>query len=158
MNKTKKKTGRTPKLNPKTHCIMVRFDDEEYNQFLALYGKSGVRAKAVFLKTHFFGQPFKVVNVDKSLVDYCTKLSDFHAQFRNIGTNYNQVVKELRVHLTLSNVGYTRQIKRACLPSFARHFSERKTIALLYKLERYTIQLADVSHEIVELSRKLEER
>ncbi len=135
MNKTKKKTGRTPKLNPKTHCIMVRFDDEEYNQFLALYGKSGVRAKAVFLKTHFFGQPFKVVNVDKSLVDYCTKLSDFHAQFRNIGTNYNQVVKELHVH-----------------------FSERKAIALLYKLEKYTIMLVNLSREIVELSKKIEER
>ncbi len=158
MEKTEKKTGRNPKLNSRNHCIMVRFDDEEYNQFLALYDKSGVNAKAVFLKAHFFGQPFKVVNVDKSLIDYCTKLSDFHAQFRSIGTNYNQVVKKLHVHLTLSNVGCTRQIKRACLPSFARHFSERKAMALLYKLERYTIQLADVICEIVELSRKLEER
>ncbi len=34
----------------------------------------------------------------------------------------------------------------------------RKAIALLYKLEKYTIQLADVSREIIELSRKIEER
>ena len=35
-------------------------------------------------------QDIQVVTVDKGLVDYYTKLSDFHAQFRAIGTNYNQ--------------------------------------------------------------------
>ena len=64
------------------------------------------------------------------MVDYCTKLSDFHAQFRAIGTNYNQVVKELRCH-----------------------FSEKKAMALLYKLEKCTIDLVKLSREIVELSR-----
>lgn len=32
--KKKSKYGRNPKLNPKTHCVMVRFDDEEWNKFL----------------------------------------------------------------------------------------------------------------------------
>ena len=52
------------------------------------------------LKAHFFGQPFKVLKVDKTLVDYYTELSDVHAQFRAVGTNYNQVVKELRLHFS----------------------------------------------------------
>ncbi len=34
----------------------------------------------------------------------------------------------------------------------------RKAIALLYKLEKYTIMLVNVSCEIVELSKKLEDR
>ena len=93
-----KMRGRNPKLNPKTHCVMVRFDDEEWNRFLTMYEESEVYAKAVFLKAHFFGQKFKVLKVNKTMVDYTTKLSDFHAQFRAIGTNYNQVVKELRYH------------------------------------------------------------
>lgn len=92
----KSKYGRNPKLNPKTHCVMVRFDDVEWNRFLTMYEESNVYAKAVFLKAHFFGQKFKVLKVDKTMLDYYTKLSDFHAQFRYIGTNYNQVVKELR--------------------------------------------------------------
>ena len=79
---------------------MVRFDDVEWNRFLTMYEESNVYAKAVFLKAHFFGQKFKVLKVDKTLVDYYTKLSDFHAQFRAIGTNYNQVVKELRIHFS----------------------------------------------------------
>ena len=65
-------------------------------------------------------------------VDYTTKLSNFHAQFRAIGTNYNQVVKELRCH-----------------------FSEKKAMALLYKLESCTIDLVKLSREIVELSREM---
>ena len=130
--KKKSKYGRNPKLNPKTHCVMVRFDDVEWNRFLTMYEESQVYAKAVFLKAHFFGQKFKVLKVDKTLVDYYAKLSDFHAQFRVIGTNYNQVVKELRIR-----------------------FSEKKAMALLYKLEKHTIDLVKLSKEIVELSREM---
>ena len=133
--KKKSKYGRNPKLNPKTHCVMVRFDDVEWNRFLTMYEESNVYAKAVFLKAHFFGQKFKVLKVDKTLVDYYTKLSDFHAQFRAVGTNYNQVVKELHAH-----------------------FSEKKTLALLYKLERATRELAAVGQQVVSLSEEFKQR
>ena len=90
---------------------MVRFDDVEWNRFLTMYEESNVYAKAVFLKAHFFGEKFKVLKVDKTMLDYYTKLSDFHAQFRAIGTNYNQVVKEQRHRLLLREVEdvYKRQ-------------------------------------------------
>jgi len=127
-----KKNRRNPKLNPKTHCVMVRFDDVEWNRFLTMYEESNVYAKAVFLKAHFFGQKFKVLKVDKVMLEYYTKLSDFHDQFRGIATNYNQVVKELRIH-----------------------FSEMKAMALLYKLEKHTIDLVKLSREIVELSKEM---
>ena len=121
-------------MNPKTHCVMVRFDDVEWNRFLTMYEESNVYAKAVFLKAHFFGQKFKVLKVDKTLVEYCTRLSDFHAQFRAVGTNYNQVVKELRMH-----------------------FSEKKAMALLFRLEQDTIELVKLSRQIVGLSEELNE-
>ena len=122
-----------PQVGHEDALVMVRFDDGEWNRFLAMYERSGVYAKAVFLKEQFFGRTFRVVTVDKGLVDYYTKLSDFHAQFRAIGTNYNQVVKELR-----------------------SHFSEKKAMALLYKLEKCTEELAALSHRIVELSKEME--
>ena len=131
--KRRKKGGRNPKLDPAVFRYTVRFSEEEHNRFLSMFEKSGVYAKSVFLKAHFFGQPFKVLKVDKTLVDYYTKLSDFHAQFRAIGTNYNQVVKELRLH-----------------------FSEKKAMALLYKLEQHTVELVKLSRQIVELSREME--
>ena len=52
-----------------------------------------------------------------------------------IGTNYNQVVKELRLH-----------------------FSEKKAMALLYKLEQQTVELVKLSRKIVELSREMQEK
>ena len=133
MSEKKSKAGRNPKIDPAVFRYTVRFNEKEHNRFLSMFEKSGVYAKSVFIKAHFFGQPFKVMKVDKTLVDYYTKLSDFHAQFRAVGTNYNQVVKELRCH-----------------------FSEKKAMALLYKLEGQTVELVKLSRRIVELSKELE--
>lgn len=140
MNKKKNgaetpKWGRHPKESRKSHCVMVRFDDGEWLRFLAMYEKSGVYARAVFLKAHFFGQPFQVLTTDKTLLDYCTKLSAFHAQYRAIGNNYNQTVKELRCH-----------------------FSEKKAMALLYRLEQCTRELAALMRQVMELSKEFEGR
>lgn len=55
MKEKTKRTGRIPKLNPKTHCVMVRFDDEEHARFLTMYEQSGEYAKAVFIKARVFG-------------------------------------------------------------------------------------------------------
>ena len=66
-----------------------------------------------------------MLKVDKTLVDYYTKLSDFHAQFRAIGTNYNQCVRALK-----------------------SNFSEKKALAFLYKLERHTLELVELSKRI----------
>ena len=129
------KWGRHPKESRKSHCVMVRFDDGEWLRFLAMYEKSGVYARAVFLKAHFFGQPFRVLTTDKALLDYCTKLSAFHAQYRAIGNNYNQTVKELRCH-----------------------FSEKKAMALLYRLEQCTKELAALMRQVMELSKEFEGR
>ena len=38
------------------------------------------------------------------------------------------------------------------------HFSEKKAMALLYKLESYTRELVSLTREIIELTRKFEER
>lgn len=135
MREKTKKAGRTPKLNPKTHCVMVRFDDEEHARFLTMYEQSGEYAKAVFIKARVFGAEFKVIKIDNSTPEYYAKLSDLHAQYRRIGVNYNQVVKELK-----------------------SHFSEKKALALLYKLEEITRELVVVSREVVALTQKFEQQ
>ena len=133
MKEKEKRTGRIPKLNPKTHCVMVRFDDEEHARFLTMYEQSGEYAKAVFIKARVFGEEFKVIRVDNSFPEYYAKLSDLHAQFRRIGVNYNQTVKELK-----------------------NRFSEKKAMALLYKLEGITRELIAIIREIVALTQKFE--
>ena len=122
MNRERKKGGRHPKLEKKTHHVMLRFNDEEWLRFLAMYEQTEVKAKAVFAKARIFGGEFRVFREDRTLVEYYAKLSSFHAQYRMIGNNYNQTVKELRCH-----------------------FSEKKAMALLYKLEGQTVELVKLS-------------
>ena len=129
------KWGKHPKETRKTHCVMVRFDDEEWLKFLSMYDQSGVYARAVFIKARVFSQPFRVIKTDKTLLDYYTKLSSFHAQYRAVGNNYNQVVKELRVH-----------------------FSEKKAMALLYKLEKCTQELVLITQQIIRLTQTFEQQ
>ena len=135
MNRERKKGGRHPKLEKKTHHVMLRFSDEEWLKFLAMYEQTEVRAKAVFAKARIFGEEFRVFREDRTLVEYYAKLSSFHAQYRMIGNNYNQTVKELRCH-----------------------FSEKKAMALLYRLEQCTKELAALTRRIVELTKEFEER
>lgn len=133
--KNQAKWGRHPKESRKTHCVMVRFDDEEFARFLTMYEQSGVYAKAVFIKARVFGAEFKVLKVDKTLVDYYTKLSSLHSQYRAIGVNYNQTVKELK-----------------------SRFSEKKAMALLFKLEKLTVELAELSRQILALTNDFQQR
>ena len=63
------------------------------------------------------------------LNEYYTKLSDFHTQFRMVGNNYNQTLKELK-----------------------SHFSERRTMAFVCKLEKYMMQLVQIIQKVVELT------
>ena len=76
--------GRNPKEDPAVFRYTVRFNEREHARFLTMYEQSGVYARAVFIKARVFDEVFKVMKVDKTLVDYYTKLSAFHAQFRAI--------------------------------------------------------------------------
>jgi len=134
-NRQRRKGGRPAKSDPVTECVMVRFNAREYARFLALLEQSGVKAKAVFIKARVFGQPFRVVKTDRTALEYVAKLTTFYSQFRAVGTNYNQVVKELH-----------------------SNFSHKKALALLYKLEKLTTGLAVTGQQIIALSKEFEEK
>lgn len=76
-----------------------------------------------------------MVTFDKSQHEYYAKLSDLHAQFRMVGNNYNQTLKELK-----------------------SHFSERRAKALVCKLEKYMMQLVQIMQKVVEITNKYQEQ
>lgn len=129
------KGGRPTKTDTASNCIMVRFTDEEYARFLSLYEQTGVQAKATFIKARVFNDTFRVIKTDEGTLRYVAKLSQFHAQFRAVGVNYNQVVKELHTH-----------------------FSQKKALALLYKLEKITAELVTIGGQIAALSEEFKQR
>ena len=127
------RSGRNPKLDPATNRYSVNFSSEEDMRFLKVYECSGMTSKSAFIKARIFGEPFHVVTFDKSRYEYYAKLSNFHSQFRMVSNNYNQTLKELK-----------------------SHFSERRAMALVCKLEKYMMQLVQIMHEVVELTNRYE--
>ena len=127
--------GRPTKDNPAIYRFSVNFSAEEHARFLTMYEQSGLLSKAAFIKARVFGDVFRVIKTDRGTLEYVAKLTQLHAQYRAIGVNYNQVVKELRTR-----------------------FSERRTLALLYKLEKATTQLVEINQRIIALSEEFKEQ
>lgn len=132
MNNKRNRGGRNPKLDPAINRYSVNFSSEEDMRFLKMYERSGMTSKSAFIKVRIFGEPFHVLTFDKSQHEYFAKLSDFHAQFRMVGNNYNQTLKELK-----------------------NHFSERRTAELVYKLEKYMMQLVQIMHEVIRTNKQV---
>lgn len=76
----------------------------------------------------------KVVKIDKAATDYYIKLTNLQSEYRRIGVNYNQAVKALHTGL-----------------------SEKKALAMLYKLEQLTIELISLNREIIRLTQEFEQ-
>ena len=129
------RTGRKPKSDPADHKYSFRLNAEENTKFEKLLADSGAGNLTLFIKKSIFSGQIKVVKIDKATMDYYIRLTEFHKQFQAVGNNYNQVVRELRCH-----------------------FSEKKAMALLYKLEQCTKELAALTRQVMELSREFEER
>jgi hypothetical protein len=136
-NKSKKNqtAGRKPKKNPSKYRYTVNLNEEENNKFRLLLEQSGVENISRFIHHILFGKEIKVVKVDKATMDYYIRLTNFYHQFQAIGNNYNQTVKALKTN-----------------------FSEKRALALLYKLEKATLELILLSKQIIALTREYEEK
>lgn len=131
----KGKGGRPTKTDTADYRFSVNFTAEEYARFLTMFETSGLQSKAAFIKARVFNDTFRVIKTDRGTLEFVAKLTQFHAQFRAVGTNYNQVVKELHTH-----------------------FSEKRALALLYKLEKITAELAAIGQQIIALSAEFNKR
>jgi hypothetical protein len=131
----RKPKGRKPKANRAVHRYGIKLNDDENAKFNALFLQSGMNEKAKFIKNMLFGSVMKTIKIDKAAMDYYIRLTNFYAQFQAIGNNYNQTVKAVKCN-----------------------FSEKRALALLYKLEKTTIELVALSKNIIELTREFEEK
>ena len=132
-NTKQNKGGRTPKSDPSIHRHVFRLTDDENAKLLSLFEASGMTNKAKFIISVLFGREIKTVKIDKAVLDFYMRLTSFNSQFRSIGVNYNQIVKLL----------YS-------------HFSEKKSAAYLYKLEKQTAELAVLCQKIIQLTEEFE--
>lgn len=130
----RKRGGEIPK--EKSQCrYSVNLTASENARFMTLYETAGVYSKSAFIKARIFDESFRVIKVDRTLLDYYQKLSSLFAQFRAVGVNYNQITVALK-----------------------SNFTENKALALLAKLEKLTLELAEIGGEIVQLTHEFREQ
>ncbi len=134
-NKRRKKPGRKQTLNPAVHKYSVRMNATENDTFLRLLRKSGQKSNTDFIKSMVFDKEMKVVFIDKVSKDYFMRLTNIYEQYRHVGVNYNQVVKALKTN-----------------------FAEKRALAMLYRLEKMTIELVVISKEILALTQEYEKK
>jgi hypothetical protein len=90
-NVEKKKRGRKPKAEPQIHRLWIRLNDKDRERFLAMYKRSGKPSYSAFIADCVLNKPLRIVEINKSVIDFRMLLSSFHAQFRAIKNNFNQV-------------------------------------------------------------------
>jgi hypothetical protein len=127
------KGGRKPKADPAVFRFSVNFTSAEYAEFLTRFEQSGMKVKAQFISACIFDKSLKVVKYDMAAMEYYTRLTNFFAQFRAIGVNYNQITKALKAT-----------------------FTEKKALAFLYQLENATRELVIINQKIIDLTAEFE--
>ena len=130
-----RKTGRKPKNDPAVHRYSINLNAEENAKFLTLFDQSGISVKAHFITACIFQKTVKTVKIDMDAVEYHAELTRFFGQFRGIATNYNQIVRLLNAN-----------------------FSEKKAGTYLFRLEKETIELVQVTKEVIRLTQEFEEK
>ena len=133
--KMTKSVGRKPKSDPAVHRYVVRLNSEENGRFNIQFQKSGLKEHSKFIKAMLFGHEIKVVKIDKATMDYYIRLTEFHKQFQAVGNNYNQVVRALK-----------------------NNFGEKRARALLYKLERLSLELMLICKKVMALTQEYERK
>ena len=132
--KQKKMRGTSSKVKTEKR-VSVNFTAMEFAEFLSMKETAGVQSQSVFIKARVFDKTFRVIKVDRSLLDYYQKLTNLYGQFRSVGVNYNQAVVALK-----------------------SNFTEKKAYAMLAQLEKLTFELAAIGGEIVQLTREFQEK
>lgn len=129
--------GRSPKESSELHSFYYGFRLNELQniEFERLYENSGAVTKSQFILSAIFDKPMKVVKIDKVATDYYIKLTNLQSEYRRIGVNYNQIVKA--VH--------------------SGELTEKKALALLYKLEQLTVEFVSLNKEIIRLTKEFEQ-
>ena len=129
------KGGRPPLIDRCDHCVKVRFNNSEWDELTRMMERADMTVKATFIKQLIFGRPFKVLVTDKSRAAYCAKLSEVFSEYRTNRVGYDLAVKELRAN-----------------------FTEKKAAVYVSRLEKATLELAGITHDVMELSEKFDEQ
>lgn len=133
--KEKARSSKRARENTSVFRYSVNLSERENADFLTLFEQSGMPSYARFIAARIFDESFKVIKVDKGAIDVYNQLLAFHAQFRAVGVNYNQLIKALKAN-----------------------FTERKAYAMIQKLHKETMKLTGIHEQVLEIAQEFKEK
>lgn len=133
--KRRNKPGRKKVMNPKVYRYIVNLDEVDNEKFQYMLRKTQTTNISQFIASVLFGKTIKVVLIDKASNDYFMRLTNLYEQYRQVGSNYNQIIKILRTN-----------------------FGEKRGLQMLYRLEKMTIELVKISKEVLYLTDEYEKK
>ena len=102
---TERRSERAPVEKPRWDNWHVRLPNmKDQQRTIDLFQKSGAETKSDFVRGRILGEHFKVITVDKSVVEYYRKLSELTAQIHKISVLYNQTVRASNSYHSLKTV------------------------------------------------------
>jgi len=133
-NAGKKKRGRKPKANPQKNRLMIRLNDKDRNRFLQLYERSEKPSYSAFIADCVLNRPPKVIEINKSVIDFVMLLSNFFAQFRAVKNNFNQ-----------------------CYNALVRNFGEQKAFEMIQIVAESIREFGLLKRDLEEITTKFRE-
>ncbi|GHT77545.1 hypothetical protein FACS189463_3760 [Bacteroidia bacterium] len=133
-NVEKKKRGRKPKAEPQIHRLWIRLNDKDRERFLAMYKRSGKPSYSAFIADCVLNKPLRIVEINKSTIDFVMLLSSFFKQFRAVKNNFNQAYYSL-----------------------VKNFGEQKALEMIQIVAQSTREFGFLRNEIKKTTMKLRE-
>lgn len=87
----KRGRGRPKKEDVKKHSHMFRLNEMDSKQLLRMYKQSEARSMSQFLADKILNNQMKIIEINKSAIDFVMLLSQFFGQMKGIKNNYNQL-------------------------------------------------------------------
>jgi hypothetical protein len=134
-NVEKKKRGCKPKANPQVHRLMIRLNNTDMERFLSMYRRSGKRSYSAFIADCVLNKSHKVIEINKTAIDFTILLSSFFVQFRAAKNNFNQV--------------YT---------SLTEHFGKQKAVEMIRVVTDSTVRFRELKNEIEAITLRFREK
>lgn len=131
----KRKRGRPKTDDILKYRFMIRFNNRENEKFFTLFKQSGIKSKSRFIADCVLNRKLKVIEINKSAIDFVMLLTQFFTQFRGVKNNYNQLFTAL-----VKNLG------------------EEKARKFIKILENPTLEFIRMMREFEELTTKLREK
>lgn len=107
---------------------------EDQIRVIESFKRSGCDTKSDFLRKMILREDFRVVKVDKDLLEYTTKLTDFIFAVNKIGVLYNQAVKAIN-----------------------KYHSEERAYQLLNNVNNLQLEIMDKLLEVINLTKELKD-